>query len=268
MQSSWAVGFALATVTSAVVMPFGGWRAVFFVGVLPAFLTIVIRRTVPEPSSWQKETHAGRPFLATFTELFRPSLRRFTIAITLMNASALFAWWGINLWIPAYLALPAAQGGAGFSRGTVTVLVLAMQVGMWLGYITFGMASDALGRKPSYVVYLLAAATALLAYSIASSAVTLLVLGPLVAFFGTGHFAGLGTVTAETYESGIRATAQGFAYNMGRLASAAAPFTVGSLAQTHGFGPAFRVTAAGFFVAAALWVFIPETRRSGTATAV
>jgi hypothetical protein len=86
------------------------------------------------------------------------------------------------------------------------------------------------------------------------------VLGPFVAFFGTGYYTGFGTVTAEIYSTAVRATGQGFTYNTGRLASAAAPFTVGSLAQTHGFGTAFVLLAAVFVVAAFFWFWIPETR--------
>ena len=76
-------------------------------------------------------------------------------------------------------------------------------------------------------------------------------LGPFVAFFGTGYFSGFGAITAEIYPTAIRATAQGFTYNIGRIASAAAPFVVGSLATTRGFGTALSVAAAAFLVAAA-----------------
>jgi MFS family permease len=260
MQSSWAVGYAFAAFTAAIVMPIGGWRSVFFVGVLPAFLTIWIRRNVKEPEAWQRIQHRRGHVLSGFAELFCGRLAKLTTAITLMNACALFAWWGFNLWVPAYLSLPRAQGGAGLSSHTMTMLVVVMQVGMWLGYITFGIASDIWGRKRSYIVYLTAATGALMAYSISRSITILLLLGPVVAFFGTGHFTGLGTVTAEIYENRIRATAQGFTYNVGRIASAAAPFTVGSWAQMHGFGAAFQLAALSFAVAAALWIFIPETK--------
>jgi MFS family permease len=54
MQSSWAIGYALAALVAAVVMPIGGWRAVFFVGILPAFLTLWIQRSVEEPEVWKK----------------------------------------------------------------------------------------------------------------------------------------------------------------------------------------------------------------------
>ena len=78
----------------------------------------------------------------------------------------------------------------------------------------------------------------------------LLLLGPLVAFFGTGYFSGFGAVTAEIYRTSIRATAQGFTYNIGRIASAVAPFAVGSLAQTRGFGIAFATASAAFALSA------------------
>jgi MFS family permease len=82
----------------------------------------------------------------------------------------------------------------------------------------------------------------------------------VVAFFATGYFSGFGAVTAEIYPTSIRATAQGFTYNVGRLASAAAPFAVGSLAQTRGFQAALLLTSLAFVLAAAAWTFIPETR--------
>ena len=88
----------------------------------------------------------------------------------------------------------------------------------------------------------------------------LLLLGPFVAFFATGYFSGFGAVTAEIYPTAIRASAQGFTYNIGRIASAAAPYAVGSLAQTHGFGPALTMCSAAFVLAAVAWIWIPETR--------
>ena len=260
MQSAWAVGYALAAITTAIVLPIGGWRLVFFVGLLPALLTIWTRRNVPESESWRLTKQNSAPQLGRLSTLFRKRLLGLTIAVTLMNGCALFAWWGFNLWMPAYLSLPASQGGLKLSSSTTAMLIVTMQIGMWFGYVTFGAISDLVGRKLSYIVYLLAAAASLLAYSLARSPVALLGLGPIVAFFGTGHFSGFGTVTSEIYETRIRATAQGFTYNVGRLASAAAPFVLGSWTETHGFAAAFRLTAIFLVVAAVFWIWIPETR--------
>jgi len=120
--------------------------------------------------------------------------------------------------------------------------------------------SDAFGRRRTFVVYLLIAAALVALYSSTQDPTLLLLLGPLVAFFGTGYFSGFGAVSAEIYPTSVRATAQGFTFNVGRVGSALAPFLVGSLAQSQGFGTAFLMTAAAFVLAATMWLWIPETR--------
>jgi MFS family permease len=261
MQSSWAVGYGAAAIVTMLVLPRFGWRAVFFVGILPALFTLWVRRHVPEPEIWRRARQNAAPRrLGGLGAIVSGGLWRLSLAVTLMNACTMFAWWGFNLWVPAYLSLPTEKGGVGLSTTAMTSLVVVMQVGMWFGYVTFGFVSDVIGRKRSYVIYVLAAAALLLAYASTRQPVVLLVLGPFVAFFGTGYFSGFGAVTAELYETSIRATAQGLTYNVGRIASAVAPFAVGSLADTHGFGLAFALAAGAFVLAAVCWAFIPETR--------
>jgi MFS family permease len=260
MQSSWAIGYALAALVVAVVMPLAGWRAVFFVGVLPAFITLWIRRGVEEPELWKSSRNSISSTFGGFAELFRGRLLQSTIVLTLMNACCLFAWWGFNLWVPAYLSLPVAQGGIGLTSTAMSLVVIVMQIGMWFGYVTFGFVSDTVGRKKTYITYLIAASALLFVFGTTRTPLLLLILGPFVAFFGTGYYTGFAAVTAETYDTRIRATAQGFTYNTGRIVSAAAPFTVGSLAQKHGFGAAFAVGALSFLLAALFWIWIPETK--------
>jgi MFS family permease len=259
MQSAWAIGYGLAAIVTAIILPWLGWRAVFFVGFLPILLALWILRRVEEPELWHRTRSAKRQPSA-WNELFRGPAFRVTLAVTFMNACTMFAWWGFNLWIPAYLVLPVEEGGIGLSPAAMSGLVVAMQVGMWLGYVSFGFISDAVGRKRTYVAYLLAATVFTLAYTATDRPVVLLALGPFVAFFGTGYFSGFGAVTAELYHTSVRATAQGITYNSGRIASALAPFLVGTLAQSHGFGAALSLSAAAFALAALTWIWIPETR--------
>jgi MFS family permease len=257
VQSAWAIGYGLAALVNLIVLPLWGWRGVFFVGVLPALFTMWIRRNVEEPTIWRAADTAERGRLST---LFRPGIVHVTVAIALMNSCCLFAWWGLNAWVPAYLRLPAEQGGIGLSSSTMSWFVIAMQVGMWFGYVSFGFMADAIGRKRTYVLYVLAAAVLLPMYGFLRVPVLLLLLGPFVAFFGTGYFSGLGALVAELYPTSVRATAAGFCYNFGRIASAAAPYTIGSVAATRGFGLAFTITGAAFLLAAVMWIWIPETR--------
>lgn len=290
MQSFWAVGYALAALVTDVVLPRLGWRAVFFVGILPALLVFWIRSKVEEPELWKKSRLASappisggepapqpmdsshqspegkeKPVLPNSASKRQPTLisgrlLRVTLAVTLMNALTMFAWWGFNLWIPGYLSLSQAQGGVGLTTRHMSSLVIFMQLGMWLGYLTFGYISDSLGRKKSYVIYLALASLLVFLYSIARAPLLLFFLGPVVAFFGTGYFSGFGALTAELYPTRIRATLQGITYNSGRIVSALAPLAIGSMAQQSGFQVAFWLVSAAFILAALSWSLIPETR--------
>jgi len=259
MQSAWAIGYGLAAVVTLTVLPRWGWRAVFLIGVLPALLTLWVRRNVREPDIWL-ETRGRRGPRARIADVFADGRAGLTVAVTAMNACTLFAWWGFNLWLPGFLSMPASSGGIGLSAEAMSWFIIAMQIGMWFGYITFGYVSDVVGRKRTYVSYLLAASVLVAVYTSLRSPAALLLLGPFVAFCATGYFSGFGAVTAEIYPTSIRATAQGFTYNLGRIASAAAPYTVGTLAQTRGFDVALQTTSVAFAIAAVLWIWIPETR--------
>ncbi|NWG00374.1 MAG: MFS transporter [Thermoanaerobaculaceae bacterium] len=259
MQSAWAVGYAAAAAVTALVLPRLGWRAVFFVGVLPALVTFWIRRHVQEPEVWRSSRRQGKG-MGEVGRLFRPPWRRWVAITSTVSAATMFAWWGLFTWIPSYLGLPVSAGGAGLSIVGTSTWVVLMQVGMWLGYLTFGALADRLGRKRAYVGYLLVAAALVGVYGSVRDATALLLLGPLVAFFGTGYFVGFGTITAELFPTSLRATAQGFTYNVGRGISAIAPLAVGSLALRIGLGSAFKLVTASFLLAAVVALWLPETR--------
>jgi MFS family permease len=262
MQSSWAIGYALAAAITALILPRLGWRGVFFVGILPALFTLWIRGHVEEPEIWkqsltEKKLASSKPSL---TEIFRRPFLKNTLVTSLMNAGTMFAWWGLFTWIPAYLGLPGDQGGMGLSVVKTSTWIIVMQTGMWLGYVSFGFICDKIGRKVTYIIYLFAAAALVFLYSSVRENTALLLLGPFVAFFGTGYFSGFGTITAEIFPTRIRASAQGFTYNIGRGLSALAPLTIGALAKTHGLALAFYLTAAFFVFSACVAFALPETK--------
>lgn len=260
MQSSWAIGYALAAVVNWIVQDLAGldWRAVFFVGVLPALYAFWVRRHVEEPVLWMQER--VKPSRVSLREAMAGPMLRVTVAVTLMNACTMFAWWGLNSWIPSYLRAGADAGGIGLSNATMNWFIIVMQIGMWFGYVSFGYISDRAGRRRTYVSYLVLASGLVLAYASTPTPWMLLLLGPVVAFFGTGYFSGFGAVTAELYPTSVRATAQGITYNVGRIASAAAPWLVGGMAQSRGYPAALSITAIAYLLAAVFWLAIPETK--------
>ena len=255
MQSSWAIGYGLAAFVNYLVQDVlgYGWRTVFFVGVVPALFALWVRSGVAEPQMW-RDARAKVSKMSLGRALAVPGIG-VTAALILMNSCTMFAWWGFNTWVPSYLQSP----GINLSGPRMNGFIIAMQVGMWLGYVTFGFVADTIGRKRTYVSFLLLAAVFVLAYASTANPVALLLLGPITAFFATGFFSGFGAVTAELYPTQARATSQGVTYNVGRVASAAAPWIVGGLTQSHGFSAALSVTAAAYALAAVFWIFIPET---------
>jgi MFS family permease len=262
MQSSWAVGYGLAAAVTYVILPRLGWRAVFFVGVLPALVTYWMWRYVPEPEIWQRTRDLQDPVAraAGLRQLLQRKLRRHVVVATTANAGTMFAWWGLFTWIPAFLSLPPDHGGAGLDIFRTSTWIILMQAGMWLGYVSFGVISDRIGRKKAYVGFILIAAVLVPMYGTTRDPVHLLLIGPLVGFFGTGYFSGFGAITAEIFPTSVRASAQGLTYNLGRGVSALAPFVVGTIGAEHGLGFAFQLTSGAFLFAALVALLLPETR--------
>ena len=263
MQSGWALGYMLAAATTAFILPRFGWRALFLVGVLPAFLTIWIQRKVKEPEIWSAKTATGR-----ITDLFRPPLARRTFLATALATSVLFAYWGLNTWLPGFLSAPKSQGGAGLNIFDTSGWIFIMQFGAFLGYVSFGWMADRFGRRPTFFWYVLMAAILTPIYGLtprwagASSETWLLILGPLIGFCGTGFFALFGAMLAELYPTSIRGTAQGFVYNFGRATSALAPLAVGAVADRQGIGAALALNSAFFLIGSVLVFTLPETKNT------
>ena len=116
--------------------------AVFFVGILPALFTHVDPAARRGAGDLDRRRAHGEPPRRASRELSRPASRASTIALTLMNACTLFAWWGFNLWLPELPRRAGAQGGVGLGSCRDSLHLFVMQAGMWVGYVTFGFVSD------------------------------------------------------------------------------------------------------------------------------
>jgi MFS family permease len=258
MQSGWAVGALFAAALAALMLDRVGWRALFLVGALPALAAFFIRRNVEEPPLW---TERDRTDVTRWSEMFSPEYRRRTLIATLLASSVLIAFWGVITWLPAFLATPIREGGAGMTLTKSALWLIVVQVGAFLGYISFGWIADRFGRRPAFTFFMLAATALVPLFAFgARSTASLLILGPLVGYFGHGYFSLFGAMLAELFPTRMRASAQGFCYNAGRLASAAAPFAIGAAAQRHGLGTAIAVDSLFFAVGAVLIWLLPETK--------
>ena len=257
MQSGWAIGALFAAALAALLLDRAGWRALFLVGALPAVAAFIIRRNVEEPPVWRDREKVQ----SRWSEMFDPVFRRRTIIATLLASSVLIAFWGVITWLPAFLATPVEKGGAGLTLTKSASWLILLQVGAFAGYISFGWIADRIGRRPAFTAFMIAATAVVPLFAFgARSMAALLIIGPLVGYFAHGYFSLFGAMLAELFPTRIRASAQGFCYNAGRLASAAAPLAIGAAAQRHGLGSAIAVDALFFAVGAVLVWLLPETK--------
>jgi MFS family permease len=261
MQAGWALGYILAALLSAAILPHFGWRALFLAGVLPALLAVWVRRNVSEPAIWLASRARPLHAASSIRQIFSPALLPRTLTATALTTSLLFAYWGLFTWIPSYLSASADRGGAGLGIVRSSAWVVPMQIGAFLGYTLFGILADRFGRRPVFLSFVIAAALLVPAYGgLARSPIALMALGPFIGFFGHGYFSLFGAMLAELFPTAVRAAAQGLCYNFGRAVSALAPWVIGWLADRHGIGSALAVTSAFFALGGALIFFLPETR--------
>ena len=262
MQGGWAIGYIAAAIAAITILPRFGWRAMFFVGIAPALFTLWIRRKVEEPAIWVEARRAGVTGKTTgesLLRLFDRRLVRFTLLCTLTSAFVMFAYWGLFSWIPGFLAKPLKDGGAGLGDVKGPIWTIPMNIGALIGYATFGVISDRIGRRPTFAAYLVISAVLVWIFGRTHDATQLMVLGPLLGFFGSGYFSVFGAFIAELFPTRARGAAVGFCYNGGRMLSAAAPTLIGLLSTTYGIGGALTFLAIAFVAGAVAIYFLPET---------
>ncbi|MBZ5523918.1 MAG: MFS transporter [Acidobacteriia bacterium] len=263
VQSSWAWGYAAAALVAGFVLKVTNqnWRMVFFVGILPALVTLWIRRSVPESEMWKKQQALPQKDQAGFYTIFSPELRWKTICLLLLNFFGLFAWWGVFSWMPPYLIMPVAKGGRGLGIGSTTTLLVVLNLaGMFPGYVSFGWVAERLGRKRAFTLYLLCAAVLVPVYALVRAPWMIMLAGTLLAFFGTGFFSGSGLIGSEIFSTQVRARALGFTYNGARALSSVSPYVIGRVSERHGLSGAFLICAIAFFLAAVMATMLPETK--------
>jgi MFS family permease len=267
MQSTWAIGAILAVALAGLfldVLPLGdeGWRWLFAFGGLPALFILWVRRRVEEPEVWKRSREAGETRANPYAVLFGGAMRNRTLLACLLAGLLQFAYWGLFFWLPNLLASPVEQGGAGMTVVKSVAYLIPLQVGAFIGYLSFGPIADRFGRRRVFALFLVAAAILVPVYgSLVRTPVLLFVLSPLLGFLGHAYWSMIGPFLSELFPTAVRASGQGLGYNSGRLLGALAPYVIGALAALRGIGiaSALLVTSAFYVSAAALIYVFPDT---------
>ena len=265
VQSSWAIGWGAAVLVSVALFsllpPEWSWRVMFFLGVLPAFLIIFIRRSIKDPEVYvqtRNAVHSGKSS-ANFLDIFKPGVLPTTILASLMFTGMQGGYYAIGVWLPTFLKTErhlTVLGSGGYQAMFI--------VGAFIGYLTGAYLSDRLGRRIAFILFALGAGSLVVAYMllpITDSA--MLLLGFPLGFFMSGIFSGAGAFLSELFPNEIRGSGQGFCYNFGRGIGSTFPAMVGLLSDQMHFSLATAIgvcagTAYALVVVTAL--ILPETR--------
>jgi MFS family permease len=282
MQCGLGIGFFVASAIWFFVSPTGpsAWRWMFLLGILPAFVTLWIRRGISEPEKWTASDRARRSAVAakaggapvdahseeltkfTLAQVFDdPKYVRLTLIALLMSLSTTLGWWGISTWVPPYVgSLAAAQGL--LAAQWAAIGGIAYNIGGVAGYALFGFFADAWGRRNVTIVYfalslVLTPALFLWAHSLP----LVLLLCAVNAFFTNGQYTWMPVWLPEIYPTRIRATAISFVFNAPRFVAFLGPLFAGTLiVRLGGYGIAATLVGTIYLLGLVAAPFFPETR--------
>jgi MFS family permease len=282
MQCGFGVGYFLASFTWLFVGAMGpdGWRYMFLIGVLPALMTLWVRRTIPESGRWERVNTERRAVAErersgaalsdeeralariTVVDLFAdPLVRRHIIFAGLMSFATTLAYWGIGAWIPPYVASTAVKAGLDGQRWASYAAMLNTGVSV-IGYAAFGFLADAFGRKATTMFYVAASFLSVLVMFVWADTLSAMLLGAAIAgFFVNGQYTWMAAWLPELFPTRVRATAAGFVFNMPRFIAWLGPIVSGwIISNLGGFSHAAVTIALVYVIGLAAAVFLPETR--------
>ncbi|MEN6328788.1 MAG: MFS transporter [Methanobacteriaceae archaeon] len=266
MQTGAPLGILLASVVGGFLAPSIGWRASFFLSIIPAFLVIFIRRGLPESDLWLLKTEGGKrasramsSAISQFLALFSREHRRMFLSALVLATLGLSAYWFTYSWMPDYLYLERH-----FSLTKSALWIIVTQLGGFLGYFSFGYVADRWGRRPAFTIYSIFMALGLVMITVLWDYVVgypVIILGFMfMVGFGTGFFGGFGPLFSEVFPTSVRNTATGSAFNLGRGVQFFTPVVIALIAQRYNLGAGIFL-AAIFALATGIWIWtFPETR--------
>lgn len=230
LQGSWAIGYLLAGLASAYVVPHFGWRALFVVAALPALLALPMRYFVPESEEWinarGEGAHAKRPD-ASLNELFRahPGLLGRVVWGCLAMAVGFGAYYGVTGLYPTILHTEMHLDEPG-----VASMVTLFNVGMMFGSVACGVLA---ARRGTHWGLALPAAVSLLVLPLYVGMVPgALPLGAVLGGVFAVGFAGVTPLLLTTlFPAAGRARLIGLVYHVGALFAGFVPMGIAALAR-------------------------------------
>lgn len=259
VQTGWSIGWGAAallyTILIATLPEALAWRALFWIGILPAGLVFWIRRFVEEPELNQRSA-APSSIWHIFSALKPPYLST-TWRVALMVTGAQGGSYAMQVWLPTYLKTVRHISSVG-TGAYLLVLIL----GAFFGFVSGAYLADAIGRKATFLFSAIGSVVVTIIYLFAPiSDDWILLVGFVLGYITLVMFSPMGSFMTELYPTAVRGVGQGFCYNVGRGIGALFPMAVGFLSTQLGLGLAIAVFSLGAYgVMIVALLLLPETR--------
>ena len=255
LQEGYAIGNLLAALVFRSVYPYfaahypgNGWRAMFFIGGLPALLTLFIRAKVKEPAAW----HEHRTDWTTYRRSLLSNWRRFAYLVLLMTMMS-FASHGTQDMYPTLLR------SIGFAQTRIADLTMFSMVGAVIGGLVFGYCSDRYGRRRMMSTAVMGCLLVVPLWIAGHSLVTIVVGVFLMQFFVQGAWGIIPAHINELSPGHLRGFFPGLAYQLGILFASSIPYVESTLGERFTYAQAMGGLMTAVFVGGVVVILLgPE----------
>jgi MFS transporter, SHS family, lactate transporter len=257
LQAGYPSGYLLAAVLYGTSYHFLGWRGMFMVGALPAFLVLFIRRNVEESPAWK--LRRGRPAAigAGIGATIKERWKLFIYVIVLMTAFNSFSHGTQDIY-PTFLQVQQK-----YPSQIVSTIAVIYNLGAILGGLVFGAFSEHIGRRRAIVIAALLTLPVIPLWTFSNNVVLLSIGAFLIQFFVQGAWGVIPVHLNELSPDSTRGTFPGFTYQLGNFFASKNATIQTTLAVSFGnnYGLALAITAGVVAIAvSAVTAFGPEAR--------
>jgi SHS family lactate transporter-like MFS transporter len=245
-----ALAFRLLYPTFSSLYPGNGWRMMFFLGGLPALLSLFIRSRVKESAAW----HEHRTDWTTYRRSMMQYWRRFAYLVVLMTMMNFMSHGTQDMY-------PTLLGSLGYSRARIADVTMLSGIGAVLGGLTFGFYSDTAGRRRSMLIAIVCSLLVVPFWIAGHSPARILVGVFLMQFFVQGAWGVIPAHINELSPNHLRGFFPGFAYQLGVLCASSIPTLEAVLGERFTYTQAMGGLVSAVFIGAFFVTLLgPEAR--------
>jgi len=252
LQEGYAMGYLFASLVYFTAFPYVGWRGMFVIGALPAFLVIYIRSKVEESPAWLQGKVSRQAESHLLTDILS-NAPLFLFLVLLMFAFNSFSH-GTQDVYPTFL-----QRNLQFTPRTVGLIAIIYNCGALLGGIFFGTWSERIGRRRAIVIAALLAIPLIPLWAYSHGILMLALGGFLMQFMVQGAWGVIPAHLNELSPPAVRGTLPGFAYQVGNLLSSRNSVIQAKVAEARYAGNFSPVLAWTVLIVAALVAIVTST---------